>query len=68
MGEHQKVFIALFHQPAQMRRFFLPVIQELSYILLILLIFFNETSSRISASGNHDLKHCLPVNAESFFV
>ena len=44
MGEHQKVFNALFHQPAQMRRFFLPLIPVLLINMMINLVFFLRLS------------------------
>jgi len=44
MGEHQKVFNALFHQPAQMRRFFLPFFRVFYFKCLIFIFFFKGAS------------------------
>ena len=68
MGEHQKVFNALFHQPAQMRRFFLPEIQVFINNILIYNGFHCEILARGLPRVTHDLKHCLPVISTPFFV
>jgi len=47
MGEHQKVFNALFHQPAQMRRYYLPFIWVF-YVNYLIYFFFFECASGCS--------------------